>query len=383
MSFKEQVTKIFQENKLVGAGCVVVQKQQDDYQIVENITHGMAILESQKPLTSKTIFRIASVSKMVVALSMMSLVQANKASIDSDISDILGFLVRNPYFPKKPITIKMLMTQTSSITDGYNDDLDTTLGYNGVNGHRFSVDLKDLLVFNEGPYYTPLTWDQHEPGSTFIYSNFGCGILACLIEKLANEPFTDYVKKVIFDPMKIDASFKATTIKQQDEIASLYYSQKDETFKLARSQNDFLKNVYPLFSLGNNFRGPAGGMFISLEGLAKLGEIFLNRGVVNHKQILEPQTIDLMLTRHWQGERFDYYAKGLQIRFLPFENALLKGHTGSAYGLSSMLFFNEETKTAICFAANGGFFSQAEFGLNQVQYQLLKVYYESFVKKLI
>jgi CubicO group peptidase (beta-lactamase class C family) len=152
---------------------------------------------------------------------------------------------------------------------------------------------------------------------------------------------------------------------------------------LARSQNDFLKSVYPLFSLGNNFRGPAGGMFISLEGLAKLGEIFLNRGVVNHKQILEPQTIDLMLTRHWQGERFDYYAKGLQIRFLPFENALLKGHTGSAYGLSSMLFFNEETKTAICFAANGGFFSQTEFGLNQVQYQLLKVYYESFVKKLI
>ncbi|HQC74490.1 MAG TPA: serine hydrolase [Bacilli bacterium] len=380
MNKLSRLETILTNNQLVGGGYLVLHKENDQFTIASHYERGLANRETGQALSLETIFRIASVSKMVVALAMMSFVEKKKVTIDSDIGDILGYRVRNPHFPHHPITIKMLMTQTSSLTDGYSDETPTLRGYNGVNGQHFAVKLADLLVPNTGPYYTDCTWDQREPGSTFIYSKFGCGILACLIEKLSNEPFVHYVKKTILDPLQIDASFQATTISRPDLIASLYYAKPQTGFVLARSQADFIKAVYPLFTLGDNFRGPAGGMFISLRGLARIAELFLNRGVVQGKRLFQTETIDLMLAKHWQGANDEYYAKGLQIRFLPFER-LLKGHTGSAYGLSSLLFFNEETQTALCFASNGGYFYPAALGLNQVQEQLIRAYYEEFVQK--
>ncbi|MGD9605261.1 MAG: serine hydrolase domain-containing protein [Bacilli bacterium] len=380
MNFENKIANVFSNIPMVGAGCIVVKKEGDRFVKAAHYETGYANLETHQPISQDTVFRIASVSKMVVALAMMSLVEQNYTTIDTDISEILGYLVRNPQYPNIPITIKMLMTQTSSITDGY-DDYETLEGYNGVNGHHFEVKLRDLLVPNTSKFYTKRTWDSHEPGSTFIYSNFGCGILACLIELLAKEPFTDYVKKTILDPLKIDASFQASTIQNQELMANLYYSDEQNNYRLARSKDDFIKSVYPQFSLGDNFRGPAGGMLISLNGLTKIIELFLNRGIVDGQRVIQQKTIDLMLTRHWQNESFYYYAKGLQIRFLPFENAILKGHTGSAYGLSSLLFFHEETNTGICFASNGGYFQEASQGLNQVQEQIIRIYYEEFINK--
>ena len=380
MDFAKRVKDIFASTELVGAGCCVLKKEDDTYNIVNHYEVGVTNFETNSPISLDAIFRIASVSKMVVALAMMALVEKKVVSINTDISDILGYLVRNPFYPSHPITIKMLMTQTSSITDGPSDDSDSFQGYNGVNGHHFEVKLKDLLIPSINKYYTPLTWDNHEPGSTFIYSNFGCGILACLVEKLTNEHFINYVKRTILEPLNIDASFQASTIFEPDLIANLYYFNQNQ-FQLARSKDDFIKGVYPLFSLGDNFRGPAGGMFISLRGLTKVAELFLNRGMVNGKRVLQSETIDLMLTRHWQGEKFNYYAKGLQIRFLPYQGFLLKGHTGSAYGLSSLLFFHEESNSGLCFASNGGNFKTGAFGLNQIQEQLINAYVMSFLQK--
>ena len=66
--------------------------------------YGYRDLENKKPLDSKHIFRIASISKSFTATSIMQLVDAGKVSLDEDVSNLIGFTVRNPKFPDKIIS---------------------------------------------------------------------------------------------------------------------------------------------------------------------------------------------------------------------------------------------------------------------------------------
>jgi len=75
-----------------------------------NEAHGL-------PLSDRTIFRIASISKSFSAVAIMQLIEAGKLSLDDDASKLVGFAVRNPKFPDKVITLKMLLSHTSSIND--------------------------------------------------------------------------------------------------------------------------------------------------------------------------------------------------------------------------------------------------------------------------
>ena len=71
--------------------------------------------------TDKTIYRIASISKVVVGMGIMKLVEEGLLDINADIQDVLGFPIRNPKFPDTYYR-KMLLIHTSSITDGYDDE---------------------------------------------------------------------------------------------------------------------------------------------------------------------------------------------------------------------------------------------------------------------
>lgn len=382
MSFKESFLKITQ-NKVVGASACIVSGDK----IVDYVEFGKMSIENNQDINDNTIFRIASISKIIVAMAALKLIEDGKANLDDDIGDILGFKIRNPYYPNDKITIRMLMLQTSSITDGYDDEDplydNITRGYNGVNGTSLPVLLKELLVPNDSQYYTPVTFDQSIPGSKFIYSNFGCGILACIVEALSGELFTDYVEKSIMKPLGIDGSFRVCNINKKDYIASLYYPTNDHNkpYKLARSAESFIDSCYPIFPLKENFRGPAGGLFISMKDLSKIMILLMNDGIVDNKQILKKETVDLMLQMHYLGPNIEYSAKGLQMRILDFNGVVLKGHTGNAYGLRSFLFFSKEEKIGICFVANGGYFNLKPYGLNDIQEEVLTNFLENYYPK--
>lgn len=70
------------------------------------------------PVDNQTRFRAASISKLVVGLGVMKLVEQRKVDLEADISEYLGFTLRNPAFPKTSIQVKTLLGHTSSIRDG-------------------------------------------------------------------------------------------------------------------------------------------------------------------------------------------------------------------------------------------------------------------------
>ncbi len=374
-SFEEKFNEICSNARLVGANTVFYKGGK----ILERCHYGYRDLERKEETSDKTIYRIASISKTVGAISLMQLYEKGLFDLDGDISDILGLTIRNPKYPDSVITPKMILTQTSSIVDGYDDENpaydDIKKGYNGVNGSNLDVTLKDLLVDTNSKYYTDKTFSEYAPGERFIYSNFGCGIMACMVEKLSGEYYTDYMINHVFRPLGIDASFVANDIERKDNIASTYLP-SDDGYVISRSREGFLGSAYKRWPLGENFRGPAGGLFIDMDDLTKIMRMFMNKGEIDGVRILKEETVDLMYQIHWIGfgEGGGYHAKGLQMKVMDTfsdRGLLLRGHTGGAYGVRSYMFFSRKYDLGAIFITNGGYYK------TDTKHNILDVFYET------
>ena len=117
---------------------------------------GLADPASGRLVTPDDPVRIASISKLVVAIGVMKLVEQGSLDLDEDVSRYLDWPLRNPAFLDRPITLRMLLSHTSSLRDG--DD-----AYVVPLGASVKEALADTAV-----------WDaQHGPGDGyFAYSNF-------------------------------------------------------------------------------------------------------------------------------------------------------------------------------------------------------------------
>lgn len=355
-NFNKKFIEICEEEELIGANIVVA----NENEILEKCSFGYKDYTNKVPSDENTIYRIASISKTVGAIGLMQLVEKGLVDLDEDISTYLGYKVRNPKYPNDVITVKMITLQTSSIQDGYDDENpaydDIIKGYNGINGTYIDVSLKELLTDTESQYYTPYTYGNYKPGTRFCYSNFGCGIMACIIEKASGELYVDYMENHVFKPLGLDASFKAGRINAKDDIANMYSPGKKDLYEWDKSR--FINSKLPIFELGNNFRGPAGGLFINMKDLSVIMRMFLNYGTYNGVTILKKETVEMMYQQEWAGTPSDvndeYRGKAIQMRVIQGPNGFTyKGHTGGAYGVRSYMFFNLKYKIGGCFITNG------------------------------
>jgi len=368
----------------MGGASIIVKNNKIDQELV----YGLGSKEKNTKVDLNTVFRIASVSKLVVATATMTLVEKGILDLDEDISKYLGFEVRNPKFPDKVINLKMIFTQTSSITDGYEAGVDSTYdsGYNQIIfEHENIVPLYDFLNPN-GKRWVPETFSNYEPGTHWEYANLGCGIQACIIEKMTGIKFTEYVRQTVLLPLGLDASYDIRDIKNPD-IATLY-SNHGGKLEITRTKEQFLELYIRDRGLGNNYVGPAGGLFISISDLCKIMMVYMNDGTSPEGvQILKKETMDRMLELVWVGsDHGDYTAKGCQFKCMDTFTTMEKGpvrlygHFGDAYGLKSFMLFNPHQKTGFVYIINGGLFKYLPGGLcdlhNEVFDKYLDMYYD-------
>ncbi|MEG2942362.1 MAG: serine hydrolase, partial [Thermomonas sp.] len=81
-------------------------------------TEGYADPATKRAISVDDPVRIASISKLVLSIGVMRLVEDGKLDLDADVSDTLGWKLRNPSFPDKKLTLRLLLSHTSSLTDG-------------------------------------------------------------------------------------------------------------------------------------------------------------------------------------------------------------------------------------------------------------------------
>ncbi len=339
--------KFLSKYQLMGSTAIIT----DNKQIVKHLVSGFQNREANILTNQNTIYKVASISKVIVALSIMKLIEESKINIDEDISVYLGFKLRNPYFLDKIITTKMIMTQTSSLRDCG----DGIKGYYGSATGTKYVPLEDILINQKSIYYDKNVWSENQPGEKFEYCNLGCGILVCIVEKITKQFFSDYISKLIFNPLNINAGFKLGELEMLNNLAVHYeYDHKIREYKIYADQKQFLKSQSNIFPLGDNYCGFAGGLYINGNDLAKIMMMLMNKGTYNNIKLFEQSTIELMMQTHWCGEYDNIYTKkGLQLIIIDkyTENPLF-GHFGNAYGLRAFMLFNAEK--GIIFIANGG-----------------------------
>jgi CubicO group peptidase (beta-lactamase class C family) len=310
--------------------------------------------------------RIASVSKFVVAIGVMRLVEAGKLDLDRDVSDWLGWRLRNPGFPDRPITLRMLMSHTSSVRD--HDD-------------QYAIPLGDSL---QAVMADPNSWDPtHGPGDGYFkYGNLNFPIVGSIIERVTGERFDIWMRREVLEPMRIDACYNWPTCSDAVVGRAIVLTQDGKPIRddLGGERPDcpvFVKEGdacdLSRWKPGENgaLFSPQGGLRISARGLARVGRMLLNNGTLDGVQILSPQSVHKLLTPVWifNGSTGDtdhgfYCRYGLATETLATKvtdcrddpvgsGAEWIGHAGDAYGLRSGVWINPATNTGVAYFVTG------------------------------
>ncbi|GAO44446.1 serine hydrolase domain-containing protein [Flavihumibacter petaseus] len=326
---KRAIRKVMKEYAAVGLSVAVVKNSA----IVYEHAFGLKDRQSREKLETTDLFRIASISKSFSATSIMQLVEAGKLSLDDDFSNLVGFTVRNPKFPGDVITLRMVLSHTSSINDSQ--------GY-------FSLDsINPAKTANWQNCYS-----DYAPGKGYRYCNLNYNLVGAVIEKFGGERFDQYVRHHVLEPLQLyggycvdslDASRLATLYEYDSATAS--FSPQPGAYNPRRTELQQYQLGYstPVFS-------PTGGMKISAPGLARYMMMHLNYGAYAGGQLISTESSKIMQTPLSAEENY-----GLALwktdKFIPGEQ--LVGHTGSAYGLYSVMFFEPQQKFGVVLITNG------------------------------
>lgn len=290
--------------------------------------------------------RIASISKLIVGIAVMRLVEAGTLDLDADVSRWLGWRLRNPAYPETPITLRMLLSHRSSLRDeiDYAIPLGTTL--------------RQALA-------DPKAWDaEHPPGTFFRYANLNLPVVASIMETATGERFDRLMARLVFTPLEIDACFNWTTC--SDAAVARAVVLRDEKGGVRRDELAGTRPACPVVSpdpacdlaryqLGSNgaLFSPQGGARLSAAGLARIGQLILRGG----EGLLGHESIRTMIGPEWtfdgrngDTERGFWCAYGLAVQTLAASPACANdpvgdrvkriGHSGDAYGLKSGLWLD-------------------------------------------
>jgi CubicO group peptidase (beta-lactamase class C family) len=308
--------------------------------------------------------RVASVSKLVVAMGVMRLVEAGTIDLDEDVSAKLGWRLRNPAFPDVPITLRLLLSHRSSLKD----DIDYAL---------------PLGRTTAGALEAPAAFDaEHPPGTFFRYSNLNFPVIATVMERATGERFDRLMQRVVLAPLKIDACFNWTTCSDTAVARAVVLYQPDGT-----AIRDDLAGTRPACPVvpaadggcdlstyvpGTNgaLFSPQGGLRISARSLSLIGRMLAGHGAIDGERFLKPASIATMLAPAWRYDGTNGAIEGgvscsygLASQTLPtptagcrdalFGKRTMVGHSGDAYGVRSGLWVDPATGTGIAYFATG------------------------------
>ncbi len=362
---------------LLLAGCTTIQSAEpsagaqvgvafDRDTELASFAEGIADPQSGRRVMADDPVRIASISKLVVAVGVMKLVEQGKLDLDRDVSAYLGWNLRNPKFPSARVTLRMLLSHTSSVRD-HDDQYVIPLG----------VSLRDVMA-------DPNSWDPaHGPGAGFFtYSNLNFPIVGSAIEIVTGERFDIWMRRNVLEPMKLDACYNWPTCSDAMVARAVELDQggkpvKDDLHGQRPACPVFVKEAAPCdlsrWRLGDNgsLFAPQGGLRISARGLARVGRLLLNGGTIEGVRIISQQSVDTLLTQIWRfdgsngaTEKGFYCSYGLATQQIPTRvpdcaddmgtaGATLVGHAGDAYGMKAGLWIDRARGRGIAYFVTG------------------------------
>ena len=283
---------------LAGAVAAVARKGK----IAHLSAHGVMDLESKQPMTPATMFRIASMTKPVVGVAIMMLVEESRLHLNDPVSryipEFRGMKVAvaqpacrgggtapgtAPQFYTVPaqreITVKDLLTHVSGLGSGPmgNSDIARVARKEGETLADYIPRLGNTAL-------------EFQPGSRWAYSG-GAGFetLGRIIEIASGMPLDRFFRTRIFDPLGMtDIAFWPTDA-QLRRVATVYARDAKGLTKTATPNDTLSRNVY--------FRG-SGGLYSTAEDYIPLGIMLANGGEMNGRRLLGRKTVEMLGAVH-------------------------------------------------------------------------------------
>lgn len=290
--------------------------------IIYSDAHGVKSLDTKEPLTSHSLFHMASVSKPFVATAIVQLIEQGKIDLDEKLTHYL------PYYRMaderyKDITIKHMLTHTSGIPNINDYEWDKPQYDDGAI-ERYARSQKDFKL-------------DFTPGEKFNYSNPAFDILCDVIAKVSDMTFEEYMKKNIFEPigMKNSTFFKPEIPK---DLAT-------QPHILGDNLQMVVSKVYPY----NRRHAGSSTLHSNIEDMLLWAQLYLNKGTIRGKQIFSKKSYDLLTSTHtYNGKR--------KVHLSWFSGKLndspIYYHSGQDTGYNSVFGFMPEKKLAFVMMVN-------------------------------
>lgn len=283
-------------------GLVALVNRRDETHVA---TLGKLALDSDEPTQRDTLFRISSMTKPITAAAVMILVEECKLRLDDPVDELLPELadrqvlksIDGPIDDTEPANRPITTRDLLAFTAGYG----IVLAPPGTYPIQDTID--DLGITGFGPpdptkSHTPDGWMRrlgtlplfHQPGEQWMY-NTGSYILGVLVERVSSQPFEDFLRERIFDPLGMSDTGFSVPPDKLDRLSSSYWTNAETgALDLFDAAGDSAWSRDPAFPDGG------GGLVSTVDDMLAFGRLLLENGSYDGQRILSRPSIALMKT---------------------------------------------------------------------------------------
>ena len=328
VKFDEAFMRLTQEMEITGTSVIVLK----DSSVAYSRSFGENDIIAKIPFTGESLVKAGEVSCPIISIAVMQLADEGMVLLDKDVSRYLGFRLRNPAFPDNVITLRMLLTHTSSLA-------------------------AEVPFISIGQFDASLNPDisgaftSRRPGSKYLESPAGYLLAAAVVEKVTGERFDEYAKKHIFAPLGIEAYYDPAEIPGEKRAEGYLWRLENKGYTANA-------RAWVPLETGNYIPGvstfdlhPQNGLIISAEGLAKLMQVVMHNGRYASGNRLYSAACGVELLRQQagrmrQGPAFQYNTTAVP-------DYVIANAEGYSRGMSVCLYFNVGDKVALIAVCNG------------------------------
>ena len=319
--------------------------------------YGLADIATGRAVTADTRFHIASLTKTVTATAVMLLVEDGRLTLDAAIAPHLDFPVANPRHPEAPITVRQLLTHTSSLSDARYYEIDfRTHGHDATQG--LGDFLKAYLAPGGAAYAADGCFSAKAPGEAWGYSNVGYALLGYLAGRVGGEDLRDLTRRHLFAPLGLKRTTWTIAETPATQTATPY---------------DTIDGVQtPVAPVGFP-DWPVGMMRSSIADFTRFAAAAANGGTSGGVRILRPETMAAMVDMQTPVGLPDWLTgQGLGWMESTLEGEARPNHWGGDPGVFTAVYLDPARRAAVTVFTNATASAAARAALKAIAVRLFE-----------